>query len=339
MKNDMHDGEVLVRRRGRAGVLTLNRPQAMNALTAEMVATLTRALEQWRDDPEVDLVIIRGAGDRGLCAGGDIAALYRHARDNPAVNDAFFRDEYALNRLIAEYPKPYVAFMDGIVLGGGVGVSAHGSHRIVTGDTRIGMPEVAIGFVPDVGGSWLLAQAPDHLGTHLALTGMHVGAGAAVEAGLADWYVEKEYLDQLCEDLCRTGDVSTIAAYATTPPTGLAEREQVGQVYDAPDVEEILRRLDATDADWARDAATRIRRASPLAVRVAFEAQRRIRENFYTLPEALGQQRRVAETLPRQPDFVEGVRAQIIDKDRNPRWQPATLAEVSDAAVAHVFQE
>lgn len=331
--------DVLVEKRGRAGLLTLNRPEAMNALTAGMVETLTQALEQWREDPDVDLVIIRGAGDRGLCAGGDIAALYRDARENPEANDTFFREEYALNRMIADYPKPYVAVMDGIVLGGGVGVSAHGSHRIVTEASRVGMPEVGIGFAPDVGGSWLLAQAPDLLGLHLALTGTHVGAGPALEAGLADHYVEKQNLDQLLEDLCRTGDAASVAGYAGPAPDGLAERTGIAQIYNAPDVEEILRRLDAADTDWARRAASRIRAASPLAVRVAWEAQRRIRERGLTLADALDQELRVAQTLPRHPDFVEGVRARIIDKDRSPQWRPATLAEVPDSTVAAIFQD
>lgn len=343
------DEQVIAEVVGHAGVLTLNRPRAMNALTHGMVRRLREQLERWRDDDAVRLVVLRGAGERGLCAGGDIAVLYRDALEGGTEGAAFWSDEYALNLEISRYPKPYVALMDGVVLGGGVGVSAHGSHRVVTENSRVGMPETGIGFCPDVGGTFLLAGAPHNLGLHLALTAAHVGAAEAVACGLADHEVPAAELDGLVEALAADGDVTVLERFTTAPGTafdGVAER--IGRAY-APVAEaaegevvagvlETLDRLDAAAADgeeWAGKAAERIRRNSPSAVCVAAEAVRRARGRG--LAEVLNSEFRVSVNLQRAPDFAEGVRAQLIDKDRDPHWRPGSLEEISDAAVAAAF--
>lgn len=328
--------------RGNAGIITLDRPQALNALSHEMALDIERALEAWRDDDAVSLIIVRGAGERGLCAGGDVAALREDALEGGHLGADFWRDEYRLNLLISQYPKPYVAIMNGIVLGGGVGISAHGSHRIVTDSTRLGMPETGIGFCPDVGGSWILGHAPANLGIHYGLTGIHEGGAQAIEAGLADYLIKDEDIEALIAELCATGKVGDIEKKAVHSPVGFGPRKKdIERIYGADTVEEILELLDAHGEDWSADAAKRIRRNSPLALKVTLESIRRARN--LTLADALKQEYRISCHMQKNPDFAEGVRAQIIDKDRQPKWQPATLEDVTsdmvDAAFAPLDKE
>lgn len=326
----MSEPNVVIEQRGHLGVLTLNRPQALNALTHDMVTTLTLALEQWAQDPTVKTVLITGAGDRGLCAGGDIVSIHRDATTGGTGSEDFWRDEYALNALISTYPKPYVALMDGIVLGGGVGVSAHASHRVVTERTRIGMPETGIGFLPDVGGTWLLSHAPGELGTHVALTAGHIGAGDAIELGLADVYLEATDLGVLIDRLAREPvNVALTALVRPTPPSSLAQqREWIDQAYAAEDIASILEALTARPEPDAQAAADKISRNSPTALAVTLRALRAARDAA-GLVEALDQEYRIAVRMLRGHDFPEGIRAQVIDKDRNPKWRPATVAELS----------
>jgi enoyl-CoA hydratase/carnithine racemase len=223
---------VLIERRGRVGHLTLNRPRAINALTGEMVGMLRHALELWRNNDGVATVLLTGAGDRGLCAGGDIVSIYHDALASGTASEAFWRDEYALNAEIARYPKPIVALQDGIVLGGGIGVSAHAGIRIVTETSRLGMPETAIGFVPDVGGTWLLARAPGESGTHAALTAAPVGAADALFLGLADHFVERAHLPALVEALETEDAALVVARFGSTPPPGeLADARWIDTAY------------------------------------------------------------------------------------------------------------
>jgi enoyl-CoA hydratase len=289
---------VLVRVAGRAGIVTLNRPRALNALTHEMVHRIAEALDAWEHDPAVHVVVLTGAGERGLCAGGDIRSIYEDARTGGTSSADFWRDEYRLNARIARYPKRYVALMDGIVMGGGVGVSAHGSVRIVTEKSRVAMPETGIGFVPDVGGTYLLALAPGGLGTHLALTGTAVGAA---------------------------------------PPGKLAAaRRWADRCYAADTVEGIVDRLRATGLPEAEEAAATILAKSPTALKVTLAALRRA-PGLGPLEAVLEQEYRVSCAALSSPDLVEGIRAQVIDKDRLPRWTPATLAQVTDDDVARHF--
>ncbi|MEU3615532.1 enoyl-CoA hydratase/isomerase family protein [Streptomyces sp. NPDC006872] len=331
---------VLLHTAGRAAHITLNRPRALNALNHVMVRRIDEALTAWEHDPAVETVVITGAGERGLCAGGDIRAVHDDARDaDGAASAAFWRDEYRLNARIARYPKPYVAVMDGIVMGGGVGVSAHGSVRIATERSRIAMPETGIGFVPDVGGTYLLGLAPGELGTHLALTGAQIGAGDAVLCGLADHYVPSPSLPDVVGDLARLPAPEALARHVQPAPEGelAGQREWIDDCYAADTVEEIVRRLLAHGDPAAKEAAQTLLAKSPTTLKVTLTALRRARR-LGSLERVLEQEYRVSCAALSTADLVEGIRAQVIDKDRNPRWSPATLAEVTDADVERYFR-
>ncbi|MEU3984429.1 enoyl-CoA hydratase/isomerase family protein [Streptomyces sp. NPDC026672] len=330
---------VLLRTAGRAAYVTLNRPRAINALNHEMARRIDAALSAWEDDPAVETVVLTGAGERGLCAGGDIRAVYDDVRDGDGSRAAaFWRDEYRLNARIARYPKPYVALMDGIVMGGGVGLSAHGSVRIATERSRIAMPETGIGFVPDVGGTHLLSRAPGELGTHLALTGVAVGAADARLAGLADHCVPSAVLPALLADLADKPVAEALAPHLVPPPPGeLAEaRGWIDACYAADTVEEIVERLSADGRTPAKEAAQTLLAKSPTSLKVTLAALRRARR-LGSLEEVVDQEYRVSLAALTAPDLVEGIRAQVVDKDRAPRWSPAGLAEVTDADVERFF--
>lgn len=338
MAPDEGDGPVRLRTEGRAAYLTLDRPRAINALTHEMVLLAAAALDRWEHDPDVGVVVLSGAGERGLCAGGDIRAIHDDARAGGRASVAFWRDEYRLNARIARYPKPYVALMDGIVMGGGVGVSAHGAVRVVTERSRIAMPETLIGFVPDVGGTHLLAAAPGELGTHLALTGDAVGAGDALLLGLADHFMPAERLPEFAAALA-SGDVGAAVRRYSAPAPGAplaGARAWIDHCYAAPTVEEIVDRLRTCGEPEAKETAGALLERSPTALKVTLEAVRRARA-LGALEPVLEQEFRVSCTALSSPDLVEGVRARVVDKDRAPRWSPATLAEVSRADVERHF--
>jgi len=332
--------EILLRREGRLGHIILNRPKAMNALTHSMVQAMSAALTEWASDDAVQTVLLTGSGDRGLCAGGDIVAIYRDAERGGTETARFWADEYVLNAQIARYPKPYVAMMDGLVLGGGVGVSAHASIRIVTERTRLGMPETGIGFVPDVGGTYLLSRAPGELGTHLALTAGMVTGSDAIALGLADHYLNSEKIAGLAEALTRTDAHDAVRAMAEAAPPSplLAERAWIDECYSFDTVEEIVGALQASSSEAARDAAAVILTKSPTALKVTLASLRRARE-LSGLEEVLDQEYRVSLRFLAGPELVEGVRAQVIDKDRAPRWSPPTLAEVAPDAVDGYFAD
>ncbi|MBT2481044.1 enoyl-CoA hydratase/isomerase family protein [Streptomyces sp. ISL-94] len=332
------ENTVLLHTEGRTGVVTLNRPKALNALTHPMVLRIDGALTAWEADPAVQQVLIRGAGERGLCAGGDIRAIHDDAKAGTTASAGFWRDEYRLNARIARYPKPYVALMDGIVMGGGVGLSAHGGVRIVTERSRVAMPETGIGFVPDVGGTWLLGRAPGRLGTHLALTGTAVGAADALLCGLADHFVPAARLPELTAAFASAPVHEVLPRYAATPPPGeLADgRPWIDRCYAAGTVEEIVDRLLGEGEPAAKEAAETILAKSPTALKVTLAALRRA-EGLGSLERVLAQEFRVSCNALRSPDLVEGIRAQVVDKDRRPRWSPPALADVSDADVERFF--
>ncbi|MEU5048903.1 enoyl-CoA hydratase/isomerase family protein [Streptomyces sp. NPDC021096] len=335
----MTDESVLLRTEGHAGRITLNRPGALNALDHAMVRRIDEALAAWEHDPAVRTVVIDGAGGRGLCAGGDIRSIHRDASSGGgAASAAFWRDEYRLNARIARYRKPYVAVMDGIVMGGGVGVSAHGSVRIVTERSRVAMPETGIGFVPDVGGTHLLALAPGELGTHLALTAASVGPGDALLCGLADHFVAAASLPALLDDLTREEVADALDRHVRPAPAGglAADREWIDRCYAAGTVEEVVDRLLDSGVPAAKEAAEAILAKSPTALKVTLAALRRARR-LGSLERVLEQEYRVSCAALSAPDLVEGIRAQVIDKDRSPRWSPATLAEVTEEDVARFF--
>ncbi|AWZ10446.1 MULTISPECIES: enoyl-CoA hydratase/isomerase family protein [unclassified Streptomyces] len=331
-------GDVVCGRDGRVGVVTLNRPRALNALTHGMVLRMSEALAGWAADPRVEQVVLRGAGERGLCAGGDIRAIHDDAKGGSRASVGFWQDEYRLNARIARYPKPYVALMDGIVMGGGVGVSAHGSVRVVTERSRVAMPETGIGFVPDVGGTYLLARAPGRLGVHLALTGAAVGAADAMLCGLADHFVPSDRLAALTAELAGAPAPEVIARYAATPEPGrLGQwRGWIDHCYAADTVEEIVDRLLGYGDPAAKEAAETILAKSPTALKVTLESLRRAAA-LDGLEAVLEQELRVSSNMLAAPDLVEGIRAQVVDKDRSPRWSPASLEGVAEGDVARFF--
>ncbi len=318
----VEDAEVLFSVRGALGHIVLNRPHAINALTQGMVTAITAQLEEWAADDSIDAVMLTGAGERGLCAGGDIVAMYRDATaGDGSAAEKFWRDEYAMDARIAGYPKPFVAIMDGVTLGGGVGISAHASHRVVTERSKVGMPETTIGYIPDVGGTWLLARAPGELGTYLALSGETVGPGDAIALGLADYYVPTSSLAEVLE---ATSLAEALEALTAPPPapTLLSERAWIDEAFAGDDVAAILRRV------AGRPIADVLAAKSPTALVVTLAALRRAR----SLPDveaALSQDLRVSMRSLASADFAEGIRAQVIDKDRNPRWNPARVEDVT----------
>jgi len=340
----MNDDEpVLLHTEGHVLHITLNRPRALNALTHTMVRAIGEALTLAAEDDAVTAVVIGGAGERGLCAGGDIRSIHEDARAGRRASVDFWRDEYRLNARIARFPKPYVALMDGIVMGGGVGVSAHGDVRIVTERSRVAMPETAIGFVPDVGGTFLLAAAPGELGTHLALTGRAVQAADAILCGLADHFVPSHHLADLTSALadCATPVEVTdaVGRYATDAPEGelAAQRGWIDDCYAADTVEEIIDRLVNSGLPAAKETAEALLTASPTALKVTLAAVRRA-ARLSGLEAVLDQEFRVSCRAFAGHDLVEGVRARIIDKDRTPRWNPAELGDVTAAEIARHFE-
>jgi len=334
--------DVLVNVRQGVGLITLNRPKAINSLTHPMVNAISPVLADWADNDNVHVVVIDGAGERGLCAGGDLVALYHSAReegpDKGKVARSFWYDEYRLNAQIGRFPKPYVALMDGIVMGGGVGVAVHGSVRIVTDTTKMAMPEVGIGFIPDVGGQLILSRAPGLLGLHAALTGATFGAGDAIAMGFADHFVPHDAIAAFKEAIITDGVDAALAAHSVGPPSSpfLAQREWIDRCYAEPTAVEIVAALRADDASAAHDAADLIEAKSPVSVSVALEAVRRA-AGLDTLEDVLRQEYRTTCGALRSHDFEEGIRAQVIDKDRQPKWSPASLAAVTPADVEAYF--
>ena len=335
--------DVLIRTEGSLGHITLNRPRALNALSHAMILQMAAALSVWATDPAVHAVLVDGAGDRGLCAGGDIRSLYDAAlAGDLSVPKAFFRDEYRLNAQIATYPKPYVAFMDGIVMGGGIGISAHGSVRVVTERSRLAMPETGIGFVVDVGGTWLLGRVPGHLGLHAALTSAHLNAADALLCGLADRFVPAERLPALAAALasCDSPDVVRACIDAQSlpaPPGTLASAQDwIAVCYEADSMEAVVTALRAHKAPAAGEAAKTIAGKSPTSLKVALRALRTAAA-LGGLGPSLEQEYRLVLHSVQTPDFREGVRAAVIDKDRNPAWSPAKLEDVGLAEVDAFF--
>ncbi|MFG2651894.1 enoyl-CoA hydratase/isomerase family protein [Streptomyces sp. NPDC048436] len=336
---DSDEAPVLLRTHGRAGHIVLNRPRAINALNHAMVRLIDDALRRWERDDAVATVVLTGAGERGLCAGGDIRSIHDDIRaGGGAASVDFWRAEYRLNARIARFPKPYVAVMDGIVMGGGVGLSAHGGVRIVTERSRVAMPETGIGFVPDVGGTYLLTRAPGELGTHLALTGAAVGAADALLCGLADHYVPSERLADFTAALAEAEVSEVVEEYAAAAPEGelASHREWIDACYAADSVEEIVDRLYNSGDRAAKETAETILGKSPTALKVTLASLRRARA-LISLEEVLDQEFRVSSTAITAPDMVEGIRAQVVDKDRDPHWSPAELTRVTDAEVARHF--
>ena len=341
----MSEDEILIERRGAAGIVTLNRPKALNAVTHGMVVALRTQLDRWADDDALTRVVITAAGDRAFSAGGDIRALYelgRAGRYDEALQ--FWRDEYPLNAAIKNYRKPYVALIDGIAMGGGVGVSVHGSHRVAGDRFSFAMPEVGIGFFPDVGATWFLPRMPGELGAYCALTGERFAIADAIAGGIATNRVSSFRFPALLEGLTGTVSVDAVLS-AFNEPVGegtiTRRRATIDRLFAGDMVENILAALDreaasgGVDAQWAEKTAAVIRTKSPLSLKLGLAQVRR--GKAWDFDTCMRMEFRIVSRIIHGHDFYEGVRAVIVDKDNKPRWQPATLAEVSEADVERHF--
>lgn len=325
--------DIAIRKEGRAGRITLNRPQALNALTRRMALAIDAALAAWRDDPEVALVLVDAAGPRAFCAGGDLAEVYDAGRRGDfGFPRRFWAEEYRMNAAIARFPKPYVALTQGYVLGGGVGVASHGSHRVVGESTRIAMPECAIGLVPDIGGTHLLARAPGRLGEYLGLSGHRMNAGDAMHSGFADRFVPEADWPELTTRLVATGDPAAIDALAQAAPEAVlpGRAAEIDDAFAAPDLETLLARLALSD--WGASVRATLAKQSPLSMACTLELVRAARAAPGIEPALTREFRFTARSLS-DGDLLEGIRAQVIDKDRNPQWRDA-IDGVSPAQVA-----
>jgi enoyl-CoA hydratase len=339
--------ELIVRREGGAGVIRLNRPKAINAMTLEMSLGIDAALDRFEADPAVAVVLLEGAGERGLCAGGDIRGLYESSRVAGDLGKVFWRQEYAMNARIARFPKPYVAFMDGLVMGGGVGLSAHGRHRIVTERTRLAMPEVGLGFFPDVGGTWLLSRSPGEIGTYFGLTGETMNGPDAIHARFADavvptagWAALRDALTKIRPDTGSTEIERLIDGFATGERIGRvgAMQADIDRWFAHDRIEDILAALLRDGSELARATHRTLNEKSPRGMVVTLRLLRLARASS-TLEQCLVREYRAALQVFASDDFREGVRAAVIDKDRNPRWSPPRIEEVTAAMVAPYFAE
>jgi enoyl-CoA hydratase len=328
---------VVTSRDGRVGRILLNRPKALNALDLPMLHACAAILETWRNDPHVDAVVIEGAGERAFCAGGDIIAL-RDAQTggNRPAADAFFRVEYDLNLAIATYPKPYIALIDGICMGGGIGMSVHAPYRVATEHAAFAMPETAIGFFPDIGATFLLPRLPGELGLYLGLTGLRTTGADSVHAGFATHFTPRARLPELSAALAKDGPAALAAFNQPLPPFSLARhREAIDHCFSAATVSDIIQRLQAVGSDWSNAALKALRQVSPTALHFTLRALRRGRD--LTLKQALDAEFALTKTTMAYPDFAEGVRAMVIDKDRKPAWQPTRIEDVDPGRIDTLF--
>jgi enoyl-CoA hydratase len=339
----VQDGDIIVRELGSLRRITLNRSQALNALTLDMAVTMTALLRQWADDAAVGTVLIDGAGERAFCAGGDIRALYDAAKSGDSLPQRFWATEYHLDVLIARYPKPVVVLMDGLVMGGGVGLSAHASHRIVTERSAVAMPEVGIGYFPDVGACFLLTRAPGATGTHLAMTGTRVAAADAIYCRLADLHIPAARLREIPAALTDSRGVHDVKARLdklSAPPAAgqlAAARHWIDRCYSADAVEDIVDRLAACDDDEARATLQLLWKMSPTSLKITLR-NLRAALSFEKVEQSFQQDYRISLACVAEHDFLEGIRAAVVDKDRNPAWRPGKLADVTDAIVDRHFR-
>src|SRR5713226_1214313 len=339
------EGDLIARREGACGVIRLNRPKTINAVTLEMFRDVDKALDAFEADPAIGLILLEGAGERGLCAGGDIRALYENSKVKGDLGKILWREEYILNARIAKFPKPYVAFMDGIVMGGGVGLSAHGRHRVVTERTKLAMPEVGLGFFPDVGGTWLLVRSPGEIGTYFGLTGQTMNGPDAIHARFADAVVPSGQLEALREALIQvragatSDEIKTIIdGFATGETSGpvAAMQSRIDGWFAYNRMQDIVAGLQRDGSELAQSTLKTLNEKSPRGMVVTLKLLRLARESS-SLEECLVREYRAALQVFASDDFREGVRAAVIDKDRNPKWSPPGIEDVTPEMVAPYF--
>ncbi|CCD92994.1 enoyl-CoA hydratase/isomerase [Bradyrhizobium sp. ORS 375] len=340
--SEVPEGDLIVRREGSAGIIRLNRPKAINAMTLEMSMGIDAALDRFEADPAVAVVVLEGAGERGLCAGGDIRGLYESSKVNGDLGKVFWRQEYIMNARIAAFPKPYVAYMDGLVMGGGVGLSAHGRHRIVTEKTKLAMPEVGLGFFPDVGGTWLLSRAPGELGAYFGLTGQTMNGPDAIHARFADavvptsrWPALREALTTVAPGTSSVEIDRLIAGFAASETAGpvAAQQAKIDAWFAHDSMHDIFAALEADGSELASSTLKTLKEKSPRGMVVTLKLLR-LAGGATSLEECLVREYRAALEVFRSDDFREGVRAAIIDKDRNPRWSPPDVDQVTPEMLA-----
>lgn len=333
--------DISIRKTGRAGRITLTRPQALNAMTYDMCVAIERAFDAWRDDPEVAVVVLDAEGERAFCSGGDIAELYETGtKGDFAYGQTFWADEYRLNAKIFTYPKPVVSFLQGFTMGGGVGIGCHGTHRVVGETSQIAMPECGIGLVPDVGGSLMLALAPGRLGEYLGTTAARMGPDDAIYAGFADLYLPQSAWPDTIAAIETTGDVSALEQAAEAPPAGQLrdQQAQIDQLYTGERYDDILRDLQNDGSDFANTCLELMGRNAPLSMAVSVETTHRLRASTdLSIEKALDLEYRFTYRAMEHGDFLEGIRAAIIDKDRNPKWHYSGT-DVPMAAIAKMLR-
>ncbi|MEO1549999.1 MAG: enoyl-CoA hydratase/isomerase family protein [Pseudomonadota bacterium] len=329
--------DITLLKRGAIGHITLRRPQALNAVTYEMCIGIEGALTAWAGDTDVKMVVIDAEGDKAFSAGGDLQAMWDTGRAGQfEYGRRFWRDEYRLNAMIYNFPKPYAAFMQGFTMGGGVGVSCHGSHRVVCETSQIAMPECGVGLVPDVGGSLLLARAPGHLGEYLGTTGARMGPGDAIYAGFADYYVPRAAWPDLIERLSQTGDWDEIDRAAQPAPEAQIAKNQalVDRHFAGASARDIVNGFDGSE--FCTLAEGMMRKAAPLSVSATVDLVRRVRA-FEAIEPALEMEYRFTARAAEHGDFLEGIRAAVIDKDRQPNWRHTRLEDVSALDVSRML--
>lgn len=338
----MESAHVECRRDGRLGRITLKRERALNALDLGMIRSIHTALTAWLHNPSVEVIVLDGAGERAFCAGGDITVVHASAGADPEIARQLWRAEYSLDALIASYPRPVVGLMDGVTMGGGIGLAGHAPVRVVTERSVLAMPEVALGLTPDVGGCLLLSRAPKEQGTHIALTSARIGAGDALACGLADHFVPADRLPALIDALRRPGSRAeyAVAEFAEEAPRGAGDLVEQGAwieaCYAADSVEEILSRLRARPESAAAVAAEALDKGSPTALKVTLRALREAR-SMTTVQECLVQDYRLCCRFLEGSDLPEGIRATVLDKDREPHWSPSELSDVTPEMVDRHF--
>jgi len=342
----MSEDDILFERRGRLAVVTLNRPEALNALTLEMARRMSAVLIEAAGDTAIDAVLIKGAGDKAFCAGGDIRRMYETGPAGGRYPYDFFRDEYTMNARVFHFPKPYIALMDGIVMGGGVGLSVHGSHRVVSERLMLAMPETGIGLFPDVGGSYFLPRLPGRIGMFMALTGARLRAADALYAGIGDAYVPSDGLPALEAALAAAdlgggdGAVSRVVAEYSGEPGAAALAEQraaIDACFDAGTVEGIVEKLQKRGDDWSRRQFASLAGKSPTSLKVTHEQLRR--GGALDFDACMMMEYRIANGFVRGHDFYEGIRAVVVDKDQRPAWRPERLEDVGADQVRRYFED
>ena len=334
------DNEIINHIEAGIGWVMLNRPKALNSLSYNMIRQLTKILTEWSTNAEVKAVVVQGEGEKAFCAGGDVRAAYMAKQQgNLEQLEGFFREEYALNTLIHEYPKPYITILDGIAMGGGLGISLNSPHAVLTERSILAMPETAIGFFPDVGATWFLSNTPDSIGIYWAMTGNRFNGADAVYAGLGSTYLSSGQVSELLEALKTSDDVAVTLHKFTQPPAETPVQlleEEIHYHFNRSSVAEIIASLESADSEFAKDTLRILRSRSPLSVHIAFEQLKNV-DPKSSFRERMQREFRLSQRFVNGPDFFEGVRAVLVDKDQNPQWQPARLKDVTPEQVQAYF--